>query len=63
MMKREGMEMPSLFLKGVVMEAGIGAVITIFVSPFLLLKLYLQSKEMKKKDAVIDDYAERLGKK
>lgn len=55
--------MPSLFLKGVVMEAGIGATITIIVSPLLLLKLYLQSKEIKKKNALIEDYAKRLGRK
>lgn len=63
MMEREGMEMPSLFLKGVVMEAGIGAVITIVISPFLLLKVYLQSKEIKKKNVVINNYEIKLGKK
>lgn len=45
------------------MEIGIGAAITIIISPLLVLKLYLQSKQMKKKDELINDYAERLGKR
>lgn len=44
------------------MEAGIGAVLTIIITPLALLKLYLQQKQLKNKDNYILELERKLGK-